>query len=419
MKKTGQILKETREAKSISLQEVSIHLKINTKTLKALETGDKSQLPAKTFLRGFVQSYAQFLKLDLNQIMEVFQEEMGTTHPGMIVTQIAQPPQNYGAHGSQNQPPTNSMNAHFQSVPKANSTETDSTGLSNTSNQNKSTHQNTTGIASKTNTGSTSASPSNTSASTPKTPISEPLPPSISFDPQTWSHSLKVGTAILVFLIISVIIGIKKTIDKYEREATLPKQEHQQVDIPQSSVPVNTNPEQDPASETNAGVITPPMNESTNPINTEGTITSNLNVSRDALALSSKPIVKPEISPVMASPATASTIASTSVSATTSADSNITNSTLAQTNTNQTDSETDGPQEVIIEALDKVVVEYAIDGGPKNSISLLAEKIHTFKAKKNISLSFSDGGSVNLIHNGKDKGVPGNLGQPYVVSFPK
>jgi cytoskeleton protein RodZ len=418
MKKTGQILKETREAKSISLQEVSIHLKINTKTLKALETGDKSQLPAKTFLRGFVQSYAQFLKLDLNQIMEVFQEEMGTTHPGMIVTQIAQPPQNYGAHGSQNQAPVNSMSAHFQSVPKATSTETDSTGLSNTSSQSKSAHQSTKGYAGKTNTSSSSAN-SSTSASTPKAPISEPLPPSISFDPQTWSHSLKVGTAILVFLIISVIIGIKKTIDKYEREATLPKQEHQLVDTPQSSVPVNTNPEQDPALEVNASVLNPPVIDPINPINTEGTITSNLNVSRDALALSSKPIIKPEITPVMASPIVSPAAIAAIAATSTSTDSNVTSSTLTQTNTNQVASEIDSPQEVIIEALDKVVVEYAIDGGPKNSISLLAEKIHTFKAKKNISLSFSDGGSVNLIHNGKDKGVPGNLGQPYVVSFPK
>jgi cytoskeleton protein RodZ len=97
MKKTGQLLKEARETKSVSLQEVSIHLKINTKTLKALELGDVTQLPAKTFLRGFVQSYAQYLKLDLNQIMEVFQEEMGTTHPSMITTQVAQPPINYNS----------------------------------------------------------------------------------------------------------------------------------------------------------------------------------------------------------------------------------------------------------------------------------------------------------------------------------
>jgi cytoskeleton protein RodZ len=404
MKKTGQILKEAREAKSISLQEISIHLKINTKTLKALETGDKAQLPAKTFLRGFVQSYAQFLKLDLNQIMEVFQEEMGSTHPGMITTQLAQPPPNYQAGANPNQPAPNSMNAHFQSLPKSPTPESAPANSLRNSPPTKPLYLNKSNNQTHTNyTGADGGTASNqASGSAPKVQVSEPVPPSISFDPQTWSHSLKIGTAILVLVIVSVIIGIKKTIDKYEREATLPKQEGQTESSGKTDISTVTNSVSPPTSGTDA--ITP---------------NSGLNISHEALTISSKPISNPEMSTIPETNTTGqmpSVITATGNSSITEGQASITS---PQATPNVTATNDISPQEVIIEALDKVVVEYSIDGGPKNSIALLAEKIHTFKAQKNISLSFSDGGSVNLIHNGKDKGVPGNLGQPYVVSFPK
>ena len=38
-------------------------------------------MPAKTFIRGFVKSYAEYLKLDAEQVLRQFQEEMGSTQP--------------------------------------------------------------------------------------------------------------------------------------------------------------------------------------------------------------------------------------------------------------------------------------------------------------------------------------------------
>ena len=81
MKNTGQILKEAREKKAISIAEVSLATKINTKIINAIEQGNLSKLPPKTFLRGFVLSYATFLGLDTDHVMKMFQEEMGTTRP--------------------------------------------------------------------------------------------------------------------------------------------------------------------------------------------------------------------------------------------------------------------------------------------------------------------------------------------------
>ncbi len=75
MKQTGELLKSTREAKKLSLHEIGMSLKINPKTLQAIEEGDLKKLPQRTFLRGFVKSYTQYLKLDVKQTMETFDRE--------------------------------------------------------------------------------------------------------------------------------------------------------------------------------------------------------------------------------------------------------------------------------------------------------------------------------------------------------
>lgn len=81
MKTTGELLKEAREKKGVSLGEVSLATKINTRILKAIEDGDMKALPPKTFIRGFVQTYAQFLQLDVDEVLNHFHNEMGSTKP--------------------------------------------------------------------------------------------------------------------------------------------------------------------------------------------------------------------------------------------------------------------------------------------------------------------------------------------------
>src|SRR5688572_29492880 len=91
MTKLGELLKSEREQKGLSLHEIGMSLKINPKILKAIEDGDPQNLPAKTFLRGFVKSYAQYLRLDLNAMMQLFQEEYGAIRPDDLVKQPAAP----------------------------------------------------------------------------------------------------------------------------------------------------------------------------------------------------------------------------------------------------------------------------------------------------------------------------------------
>ena len=75
-------------------------------------------------------------------------------------------------------------------------------------------------------------------------------------------------------------------------------------------------------------------------------------------------------------------------------------------------------QEIIIEALDNVTVQAHMDGGKVSNVTLKADDVYAFKSKGKISLEVSDGGAVSIVYNGKDKGVPGVLGQPIKLRFP-
>lgn len=81
MKITGELLKSERLKKNISVQDAAFSLKLSPRILNAIEDGNLKILPAKTFIRGFVKSYAEYLKLDADMVLRQFQEEMGSTQP--------------------------------------------------------------------------------------------------------------------------------------------------------------------------------------------------------------------------------------------------------------------------------------------------------------------------------------------------
>ena len=74
----GRILQQTREARALSLEEVEMQTRIRAKYLQALESGDLSALPSVAHAKGFLRNYAQFLRLDANQIVERFARTTGT-----------------------------------------------------------------------------------------------------------------------------------------------------------------------------------------------------------------------------------------------------------------------------------------------------------------------------------------------------
>lgn len=60
----GAVLRAAREAQGYSLSEVAQVLKFGVRQLEALENDDYSTLKGATFIRGFVRSYARYLRLD-------------------------------------------------------------------------------------------------------------------------------------------------------------------------------------------------------------------------------------------------------------------------------------------------------------------------------------------------------------------
>ncbi len=75
MKTVGQVLRETREAKFYTLEEVEKATKIRKELLVALEADNYQKLPPATFVQGFIKNYAKFLGLDAEKTLAVFRRE--------------------------------------------------------------------------------------------------------------------------------------------------------------------------------------------------------------------------------------------------------------------------------------------------------------------------------------------------------
>ncbi|MHB9154125.1 MAG: helix-turn-helix domain-containing protein [Endomicrobiales bacterium] len=75
MKQIGQILRQRREAKKLSLATVNLKTHITIKYLNALEEGNISVFPAEVYFLGSLRHYAKFLGLDAEQLVEIFRAQ--------------------------------------------------------------------------------------------------------------------------------------------------------------------------------------------------------------------------------------------------------------------------------------------------------------------------------------------------------
>lgn len=384
MKKTGEMLRKAREEKGLSLHEIGLSLKISSKVLRAIEDGNEQNLPAKTFLRGFVQSYANFLHLDVDKVLESFYEEMGSTRPKPYIR-----PSDDGKID-----------------------------------------------ASAINTGETEKAVAATAA---PTPIKKTTPPPTNkADGLQSLQENKTNRTILITVLSAVLVGLifftKKMIDKYSKEAEVPSSEVAQTmegatpvseaDSTQAPEPVEPLTSAPPA--TTAPVTIPsatpiPKTESTHPMTTAATPSPTPIATATATPVASvTPTPTPKLSP---SPTPSATPSPTPVATATPAASATPAATVAASPTptptpKPTPKEESGkPVELIVEALDTVEIEYSSPTGKTQKIKLSAEQVHTFKSKSGLKISFSNGGAVNLILNGKELGIPGDLGKSIKLSY--
>lgn len=378
----GQVLKNQREKMGLSLNDIAVATKINPKILKALEDGQKEVLPPRSFVRGFIRSYANYLKLKPEPILEAF--EMGDSPGGLGPV-------------TDNDP-----------------------------------------------------SPAKSSRS----------------DVSRLEKSSRVGTIIVavgIVVLIVLIFGVKSMMDKYASERVVDKPAAESTkEEAESAAAATTDAPADESTATASGTATTETTDAagaaTTPIAPTSAVTpapvvdpkaeaaADAKIAADKKAEEEKAATEKQAAADKlaadkkeADKAAADKLAVEKKEAAdkAAADRKIAVDKLAAEKKAAAETKAKAaaaapavkpeakapskpgvPQEVIIEALDDVQITVAVDGGGSKKITLKPESVYTVKAKSDVTLDVSDGGLVNIIHNGNDRGNPGTLGKAAKVKYP-
>ncbi len=86
MSTVAEQLRQAREAKNLTVQQVVEITKIRTDHLVALEQGNFDVFSAPVYIRGFVRTYSTLLKLDVPQVMAALDVELARS------TKLCEPP---------------------------------------------------------------------------------------------------------------------------------------------------------------------------------------------------------------------------------------------------------------------------------------------------------------------------------------
>jgi len=87
----GQLLREARERKGVTLADAQQATKIRLSFLQALESEDFSVLPPPFYIRGFIKTYAVYLNLDPRTTVQLFDEVLENVHTSRMVEQQTPP----------------------------------------------------------------------------------------------------------------------------------------------------------------------------------------------------------------------------------------------------------------------------------------------------------------------------------------
>jgi len=80
LRTVGEFLREARQGRNLSVEDLSSSLRIGKEQLIALESGDESALPEKVFIRAMVRRIAEKLNLDTSFILEELNEKKKKEH---------------------------------------------------------------------------------------------------------------------------------------------------------------------------------------------------------------------------------------------------------------------------------------------------------------------------------------------------
>src|SRR5207248_126566 len=79
--KLGEILRTQREKKGITLEQAAADTRIREKFLNALEESDYQSLPGAVYTKGFLRNYAEYLDVDPDELIPLYQRERGQPEP--------------------------------------------------------------------------------------------------------------------------------------------------------------------------------------------------------------------------------------------------------------------------------------------------------------------------------------------------
>ena len=71
----GQVLKQERETRRLSIEEVSSTTRIPRRTLESLEQDRFEDLPSGVFVRGFIKAYASAVDIDAEEVLARYKEQ--------------------------------------------------------------------------------------------------------------------------------------------------------------------------------------------------------------------------------------------------------------------------------------------------------------------------------------------------------
>ena len=77
----GRLFQKEREEKNVSLETVSRETRISLAFLRAIEEDAYQLIPADTYVRGFIRSYAKLLHMNADEILDLYRLQADPSPP--------------------------------------------------------------------------------------------------------------------------------------------------------------------------------------------------------------------------------------------------------------------------------------------------------------------------------------------------
>jgi len=81
MGRLGDQMRAQRERMGLTLEQAAEDTRIREKFIKALENGDYNSLPGAVYTKGFLRNYAEYLGLEPDELVAIYQQERGIPEP--------------------------------------------------------------------------------------------------------------------------------------------------------------------------------------------------------------------------------------------------------------------------------------------------------------------------------------------------